>query len=172
MTKQEIRSEMKRRELAFTGAGLETAAIWKRVEESAAFRSAQTVLIYMAIGGEVPTRDFIDRWKGTKRMVIPLVVGDSLSLYEYDSSRLTEGYMGIIEPSPDALPVDGSEIDLALVPGVAFCRKDGKLWRMGRGKGFYDRLLPKLRCPAFGVFFSFRLVRDLPLDPWDVPLDN
>lgn len=170
MTKKEIRVEMKRRESTFRDADIETPVIWNRIEELPEFRDARTVLAYMAIPGEVPTRGFIDKWRGEKRIAIPLVVGDTLELYEYDPSHLVEGYKGILEPSADAKPVDPSEIDLVLVPGVAFCRKDGRLWRLGRGKGFYDRLLGRLTCPSAGIFFSFRLLPDLPLDPWDLPL--
>lgn len=170
MTKKEIRAEMKRREMVFSDADIETPAIWSRIEALPEFRDARTVLAYMSIPGEVPTQEFIDKWRGDKRIAIPLVVGESLELYEYDPDHLTAGYKGIMEPSADAVPVDPSEIDLALVPGVAFCRKDGKLWRLGRGKGFYDRLLTRLSCPTAGIFFSFRLLPDLPLDPWDLPL--
>lgn len=171
MTKKEIRSEMKIREAAFRDAELETPAVWARIERLPEFRGARTILAYMDIPGEVPTREFIDKWRGGKRIAIPLVAGDSLELYEYDPARLKEGYRGILEPSADAVPVDPSEIDLALVPGEAFCRKDGRLWRLGRGKGFYDRLLARLDCPSAGIFFSFRLLPDLPLDPWDLPLN-
>lgn len=170
MTKKEIRAEMKLREAAFCNADVETPAIWRRIEELPEFRDARTVLAYMAIPGEVPAQEFIDKWRGDKRIAIPLVVGDSLELYEYDPAHLKVGYKGILEPSADAVPVDPSEVDLALVPGVAFCRRDGRLWRLGRGKGFYDRLLCRLACPSAGIFFSFRLLPSLPLDPWDLPL--
>lgn len=170
LSKKEIRAEMKRRESAFSLSDAAVAEVWAPVEVGAEFAAAHTVLVYMDIPGEVPTLDFIERWRGAKRILIPLVVGEDLELCEYDPSHLVEGYKGIMEPSADARRVPPSEVDLALVPGVAFCERDGRLWRLGRGKGFYDRLMPRMACPKFGIYFPFRLVDELPLDPWDQPL--
>ena len=170
--KREIRKSMKKLEEDFLSHGDvrgESEAIWRQVEESEEFRNASTVLLYMAIPGEVPTREFIDKWSGRKRIVIPKVNGEELDLYEYDPSRLQEGYKGIQEPSEDAKKVCPEEIDLALVPGVAFT---GEGSRLGRGKGFYDRLLPHLKCPCAGVGFSFRWIDEIPSDPWDVSLQS
>ena len=172
MTKSEIRSLMKRREAEFLASGKaaeETAQIWRAVEQSEAFRKAGTVLAYMAIPGEVPTEDFIRKWAGRKRIAIPKVNGDTLDLYLYDPAKLQKGYKGILEPSDDAQKIEPAQIDLALVPGVAFT-KDGK--RLGRGKGFYDRLLQSNRMYATGIGFSFRWLPGLPSDPWDAELTS
>ena len=170
--KIEIRRTMKRLEREFLSAGrdvAETEAIWKKVEESEAFRKAATVLIYMAIDGEVPTESFIGKWNGVKRFVIPRVCGEELALYEYDPAHLIPGYKGISEPAEDAVEVQPESIDLALVPGIAFTKEGG---RLGRGKGFYDRLIPRLNCPCAGIGFSFRWIESLPLDNWDAKLST
>lgn len=178
MTKQEARKAAKTAFEAWTAGNPESQEaasriIMERVEASGEFRSAGTVLAYMSIRGEVMTRDLIDRWHGQKRIVLPLVKGGSLALKLYDPSRLVEGYRGIIEPTEDAVDIDPSEIDLAIVPGAAFTvRNDGTVLRLGRGGGFYDRLLPHLDCPAFGVCYSCRVLDDIPTDPWDRPLDR
>ncbi len=151
-------------------AAQEAFSIWERVENLESFRKAGTVLSYMDIPGEVPTVVFMDKWRGSKRFAIPLVVGNELEFYEYDPKRLRAGYRGIPEPSPDARPVSAGEVDFALIPGVAFAFRNGRLWRMGRGKGFYDRTLPRLNCPKWGIFYSFRLLDEIPLDSWDQPL--
>lgn len=137
------------------------------------FQKASCVLAYMALKGEVETAEFLAKWAKNKRMVIPKVVGDELELRLYDPNCLVEGYAGILEPSGEALIVPPTEIQLALVPGLAFARDTQRpdlVWRMGRGKGFYDRFLPSLNCPVYGVAFPFRVVPELPLDPWDKPL--
>lgn len=172
LTKSDIRLEMKRREEEFRDWDSKTEMIWSSVEAAPEFQSASCVLIYMDIPGEVPTADFIGKWRGGKRFAIPKVVGENLELYEYDPEKLVCGYKGIPEPSSDASVVSPSEIDLALVPGVAFAIEGDKVWRMGRGKGFYDRFLPFLSCPKFGIFFSFRLLDSIPLDQWDIPLER
>lgn len=147
-----------------------SGAIVASVEADACFLEARTVLAYMAISGEVQLHPAFARWQDMgKRIAIPLVRGDELIPMAYDSAKLKAGYKGILEPADDAEPVALDEIDLVLVPGVAFTPEG---FRLGRGKGFYDRLLPKLKCPKFGVCFSFRIVPQLPVDPWDVQLDK
>lgn len=146
--------------------------IWARVEATDAFRGAGTVLLYMSIKGEVMTSEFIRKWSGTKKIALPLVDGDTLVLKAYDPSRLKEGYRGIIEPSDDAEDIDVTKIDLAIVPGAAFAINGGKVLRLGRGGGFYDRLLPLLDCPTVGVCYACRVLKDIPTDPWDIALDT
>ena len=63
-----------------------------------------------------------------------------------------------------------TDIDLAVIPGVAF-DKDGN--RMGRGKGYYDRLLPKLgNTYKIGICLPFQLVEKIPTDEHDVRMDE
>lgn len=172
VTKKDIRARMKELETEFLASGKaerETAEIWAAVESDPLFSKAETVLAYMDIRGEVPTGEFIGRWKGSKRIVIPRVNGERLDLCLYDENRLREGYRGILEPSAEALQVKPGEIEFALIPGVAFTEKGE---RLGRGKGFYDRLLPELDCPCCGIGFSFRMVDSIPTDSWDFPLNH
>lgn len=178
MTKQESRAAARAAFETWAAADPEgpvkaSRRIMERIEESVEFRDAGTVLVYMSIRGEVLTQASVDKWRASKRIAIPLVKGKDLSLRLYDPPLLVEGYRGIIEPSDAAVEIDPAEIDLAIVPGAAFELKDGgKVLRLGRGGGFYDRLLPRLDCPKFGVCFSCRLIDGIPVDPWDIPLDR
>lgn len=163
---------MRLRQKDFAASGKETAeaaALWAKVENLPEFSSAGTILLYMSIEGEVPASGFIEKWRTVKRILIPKVAGDDLLLYEYDPDRLTQGYRGILEPAEDAVQAEYSDVDLAIVPGVAFTRSG---IRLGRGKGFYDRLLPRLTCPKAGICFSYRIIPDIPTDPWDITLDK
>lgn len=144
--------------------GKETERLWTALEKEEAFATAGTILLYMSIPGEVATGEFIRKWYPNKRIAIPLVVGDSLILKEYNPDLLHEGYKGILEPSDDSVTILPENIDLAVVPGIAFTQS-GK--RLGRGGGFYDRLIPALHCPVFGICYPFRIVKDLPTEPWD-----
>ena len=141
---------------------------WRKVEALDEFRNAGTILIYMALPDEVPTQDFIERWLPRKRFVIPRVAGTELELREYDQAALTNGYQNIPEPTDNAAEASPEEIDLALIPGTAFDRKGN---RLGRGKGFYDRLLPQLHCPTLAVCQKWRIVDEVPTDPWDIKID-
>ena len=176
MDKQEIRSLMRRRAAAFLASGqaeAETRRLLEALEALPAWQDARCVLLYMALPDEVPTSPLLERWHGRKRLVLPRVVGPELELREYRPGCLQEGYRGILEPSLSAPSVDPSEIGLAVIPGMAFApRMDHSFSRLGRGKGYYDRFLPTLRCPAIGLCYPFRLLETLPTDPWDRPLDG
>lgn len=170
-SKQEIRNAMKALEGAFPSdkAASECDDFWSGIEARNAFRNAGTVLLYMAIRGEMPTSGFIKRWEGKKRIVLPLVKEDTLELREYRPSMMCSGYKGIPEPTDEAPPVSPEEIEFAIIPGVAFApADDGGYKRLGRGKGFYDRLLPLLHCPTVPAGYSFRFIEDLPTEPQDV----
>ncbi len=172
MTKQQLRGIMKAAQADFLASGKapsETGAIWKAVEDSVEFRDASTVLIYLDIPGEVPTVRFIEKWSGHKTFLVPRVNGEVLDLCVWDPRKLRKGYCGIMEPSPDAVEADPLSVRLALVPGIAFS-SDG--YRLGRGKGFYDRLLPKLRCTCAGIGFSFRWLDEIPHDSLDIPVST
>jgi len=145
---------------------------WRGIEKSDAFASASTILCYMSISGEVPAMEAIQRWSAYKTIALPLVRGEMLELRKYHPEKLVRGYKNILEPSMDAELLAPSDIELAFVPGVAFCRKDGRVLRLGRGGGFYDRLLPLMTCRKVGVCFDYRELDDIPIDPWDAVLDD
>lgn len=185
-TKRELRAAMRERAAAFLAGGsaqAESVRILAAAEALPAFGTADCILLYMALPDEVQTAPLLERWTGRKRLVIPRVRGAELELCEYDPAQLRSGYHGIPEPGPDAAPVRPEEIGLALIPGLAFAFGTGpdtapaaapgaaQVWRLGRGKGFYDRLLPHLRCPAVGICYPFRVLDTIPTDPWDRPLD-
>ena len=142
---------------------------WAEVEALPEFRRAHTILIYMSLPDEVPTISFIERWHSRKRIVLPVVDGETLLLREYHADRMAPGWKGIPEPASEAPLVPPAEIELALVPGVAFDRSGG---RLGRGGGFYDRLLPQLGCPVIGLCQRWRIVPQVPREPWDVKVDG
>ena len=99
------------------------------------------MLFYHSLPDEVDTHDFIRKWSGLKRILLPVVRGNDLDLKPYTGDdRLTEGAFHINEPTGTAF-TDYAAIDLAVIPGVAFDRWGN---RLGRGKGYYDRLLPRI----------------------------
>src|SRR5690606_18813616 len=88
-----------------------------------------------------------------------------------DPGSLPAGRFGVRAPSPQARAVPLAEIDLILVPGLAF---DTEGNRLGRGAGFYDRFLATREGaapPACGVCFEAQLVDRIPTEPWDVPMN-
>lgn len=147
----------------------ESMRIMSKVEELGQFAAAGTVLLYYALPDEVQTEFFIKKWYGKKRIALPVVCGDDLVLKEYDPALVKPGYKDIPEPVESAPEISPEEVEFAVIPGVAFDRKAN---RMGRGKGFYDRLIPSLKCAKYGVAYDFQMVESVPVEPFDKPLDG
>lgn len=137
--------------------------ILKKMEALPAFESCTTILLYHALPDEVQTLTLLNRWCESKRLVLPVVDGDNLLLRRYLPQNVEVGYCSILEPV-DTEIVPPKEIELAIIPGVAF---DAKCNRLGRGRGFYDRLLPDLSCEIVGLGFDFQLVDEIPVEPFD-----
>lgn len=173
--KLELRAEMKRRYAEWKSlGGPDSAAITARriggaIEALPSFQSAKTILLYSSMPGEVPTFEWLEKWRATRKIALPRVNGDVLELREYKPDDVVNGRFGIIEPSPDAPYVNADVVDLAVIPGVAF---DSGGCRLGHGCGYYDRLLPALRCTKIGVAFPFRIVGRVPVGDSDVRMDN
>lgn len=144
--------------------------VMAQVESLPAFCSAQTVLLYWSMDDEVYTHDFVRRWYQQKRLLLPCVDGDELRLRQYtgEDSMQPGPQFGIPEPVGPEF-VDYDAIEMIVVPGVAFDRQRN---RMGRGRGFYDRLL-KMTPHALkvGVAFNFQIFDTIPTEPFDVPMD-
>lgn len=158
MEKDYIRDMVKARKRVLTDTEKKCAAeeVFGRLENNAAFMAAGKILLYHSLPDELPTHDFIDRWHTRKRLFLPRVNGMNLEILPYDRKRLASGAFHIEEPSGDDI-TDVSEIELAVVPGIAFDREGN---RVGRGKGYYDRLLPGIKALKIGVCFDFQYIEE------------
>ena len=142
-------------------------AVFSRLESNAAFQLAEKVLLYHSLPDELGTHRFLNRWKDRKQFFLPRVNGVHLELLPYEESRLEIGSFHIEEPTGNEVH-EVDEMEVIVVPGVAFDRK-GR--RLGRGKGFYDRLLKTAKGLKVGVGYEFQLVDELPAEEHDVPMD-
>lgn len=170
MNKQEIRKEIKVLKLALTDNERKQAAhaVFAKIEGMTAFHLAQRILLYNALPDELPTYEHIKKWALRKQIFLPRVNGEELEILQYDPNNLSTGAFGIEEPQGDNI-VEPNSIDLIIVPAVAF---DTACNRLGRGKGFYDRLLTKTRATTIGVGYDIQLISDvIPTEPHDVKLD-
>jgi 5-formyltetrahydrofolate cyclo-ligase len=150
---------------------LEIAKRSKSIQEfvinSKEFRQAKVVGAYFAFGSEVTTELIIEQAKTlVKKIALPRVEEDKITFYELSSIKsLIRGRFGIMEPPPS---VSISEIDILVVPGIAF-DKTGN--RLGYGKGYYDRLMSGKQTFSVGLAYSFQLLENLPYDRYDKRLD-
>lgn len=169
MNKETVRSRMRaRKALLSSDERLSAAnAVFRQVEQNLAFMLAERILVYHSLPDELSTLDFIDRWHTRKRFFLPRVNGVNLDILPYDRSRLHLGAFHIEEPDGEELtPVE--DIELIIVPGVAYDRRG---CRVGRGKGYYDRLLSGTKAVKIGVAYDFQLVDEIDTDEFDVPVD-
>lgn len=170
--KKNIRKTIKsiRLSLSPIDAKRKAQQVFAEIESMEQFKRAKTVLAFWSLPDEVDTHDFIIKWAAQKRIVLPVVVGDELELRLYKGVEYLEksSGFGIMEPKAGEL-VDPKEIDFAIIPGVAFDRNGN---RLGRGKGFYDRTLPKLiNAVKIGVAYEFQLIDSVPVSEHDYPVD-
>ena len=147
-----------------------SAEILARLEAHPAFQAAGTVLLYHSLPDEVDTHAFIRKWSASKRILLPVVKADELELRAYTGPEtLTTGSYGILEPT-GPLFTRYPDIALVVVPGVAFDRLGN---RLGRGKGYYDRLLPRLAdAYKIGICFPYQLVDEVPAEDFDIRMDE
>ena len=100
---------------------------------------------------------------------MPVVKGDELELRYYTGKQdLQKGSYNIEEPQGELL-TNYDKIDLAIIPGVAF---DSQGNRLGRGKGYYDRLLKQLNAYKIGICFHFQICTHIPTETFDKPMDE
>lgn len=141
--------------------------VFEQLEKTAAFLLADKILMYHSLPDELQTIAFLRKWGERKKFFLPRVNGVNLDILPYDQTRLELGSFQIEEPTGDDL-TDPAEIELIIVPAVAFDRNGN---RLGRGKGFYDRLLQTTRATKIGVGYDFQLIEEIPAEPHDVPMD-
>lgn len=173
ITKAQLRKDIAVKRRSLDSDWIETASVEvvKHLQMMDVFQSSNTVALYMAISGEVKlTTLFPICWALGKRTFVPVFNAD-LICYEMTETtaetRYRIGNHGIQEPvSPSPVPVSG--IDLVIVPGVAF---DPSGNRLGRGGGYYDRLLNGFTGFAAAVAFDFQILPHVPSDIYDIPVD-
>ncbi|MBS3942340.1 MAG: 5-formyltetrahydrofolate cyclo-ligase [Actinobacteria bacterium] len=147
-----------------------SARLVARLARVTELRRARTVLLYAASGQEADPVGVLPRLldRGV-RTLFPRVRDDHLDLVAASDLRtLRLGYRGIAEPVGAA--VDPAVVDVAIVPGVAFDLRGG---RLGQGGGHYDRLLALLPATTtrIGVCFACQVVPQVPREPHDAAVD-
>lgn len=136
------------------------------------FRKAKIVMFYVDAKNEVQTRAAITKALATgKWVVVPKTLkGHGLEAVEIKSlNELKPGFFGIMEPEQN-IGINPQEIDLVVVPGVAF---DKHCARIGYGGGYYDHFLPKLKPEAkkVAVAFDIQVLDEIDPEPHDVKMD-
>ena len=165
--KAELRERM-REEAKRHAAGERAEAsrqICERIRQQQVWRKATSVLLFVPTAYEPDISALMNEGK---RVSLP-AFNEKLGRYEAREVKgeLVAGRFGILEPAASCPLSEG--LELVLAPGVAFA-PDGS--RLGRGKGFYDRLLAGLSAIRVGVCFDWQVLPEIPNDPHDVKMDH
>jgi len=148
--------------------------IKKKLFRTTVFQKAKRVMFYISFDGEVNTQDMIKEAQDLGKIVaVPVCVNDRVikPCILRNKARLIKGPYGVCEPAIKKL-INLEDLDLVIVPGVAFDKKGN---RLGRGKGCYDYFLKKLtsrRVPSIGLAFDFQILPSIPASSEDVSLDR
>lgn len=131
------------------------------------------VMVYLSMKSEVETWDFVETLlKQDRTIIVPVVDTNSGNLIPKQiqnlDNDLTLHKYGMFEPKDSCTDFPSDKIQLIIVPGIAYDRKG---YRIGYGKGYYDRFLPK--CPnaiTIGTAYQLQIVDNTFPQPWDIPV--
>ncbi len=169
MDKKEVRSSIREKKKAITDEyKLEAElSVMHKIEMLPQFLSATDIMLYYSLPDELQTKLMLDKWSESKNIYLPRVNGDELEILKYEPAEISTGAYSILEPSGTEV-INPGILDLVIVPAVAYDRLGN---RIGRGKGYYDRLLSKTSAFKAGVCYSFQVIEDFEPDEFDIPVD-
>lgn len=143
----------------------------ENLENYPEFIKGKTIFCYVSSKGEAGTHDLIRTLLGKKEVVVPKCIdkeGNMICVKINSFDELKEGFFGILEPE-NSVEFPKDRIDFAIVPALAF---DKEFYRLGYGKGYYDRFLSDI-CPfKLGVCAKEFYLESLPHDEFDVKMDS
>lgn len=145
----------------------ESEDVMMKLENTQQFKSAKTILLFHSLPDEVCTHELIEKYASKKKILLPVIDGEKWYIREYKGDLKTGEY-NIQEPTGGNY-YDYGSIDLVVVPGVCFDKDKG---RVGRGKGYYDRILKEIKAFKIGICFDCQLLSKVPADEWDVKMDQ
>lgn len=173
--KQALRTKIRAARRAMTaGVNLSLSReIVAKLIATAAYKRAQTIFLYASMAGEVQLYELMERALADgKRVALPLITGEhAMEAIELkDTADLVEGQYGIKTlPAVSATVIAPEELDLIIVPGLAFDRA-GR--RLGMGGGFYDTFMARSRALRLALAFDYQLVERVPIEERDELVDG
>lgn len=152
--------------------------IEKSFFESSFYKEAKNIFIYISYDSEINTKRIINRAiNERKNIYVPRTEFDTKLMNAVkinDFSNLVESRYGILEPKKEEPFIDPNELDIIVVPGVAFDKNGG---RIGYGAGYYDRYFKRIneenksRIIKLALIYDFQLIDEVPTDEEDVLID-
>ena len=177
MNKEEIRRKILKKRLSLSSEDIRDKShqVFLNLTETVEYRNSQNIMFYVATRSEVQTEEMIKMSiKMGKNIFVPIILPECINLapskiFDFDT-ELEKGKKGIFEPKKEYYRLFPPEnIDLIIVPGVAF---DLSRNRIGRGFGYYDNFLRKVRSSAkiIALAFEMQIVKKIITDKNDIPV--
>ena len=169
MTKKDLRSKYKAVRSDIADREQKTDTIVERVINCSIFKDSAEIFLYFPSGSEVSTLKIFDvAVKSSKKTAFPKCIDSNGRMefyYVRSIEEMSEGMYGIYEPDTSVCPraVPSAE-SLIIVPALAF---DTRGYRLGYGKGYYDRYLTEDLCSSIGIAYSECVCNELPSDIYD-----
>ena len=166
--KKQKRAELKKQREELADKELFSDKIADAFLSSDIYQNADTLLLYYSVGSEVSTSRILKiAWMDNKRVAFPVCI-DNKGFMEFyyvtDEAELVDGMYGIKEPCKESEKYDFSHPGLCIVPGLSFDRNG---YRIGYGKGYYDRFLSKFNGISVGLCYESLVSESLPRDAYD-----
>jgi 5-formyltetrahydrofolate cyclo-ligase len=149
--------------------------IFSKITTSAFYRESKNIFIYVSFGSEVETHSIIEQAiKDNKTVYVPKVINREEGMAAVKITALSElkaSSFGILEPETISEEAKPWQLDLILIPGLAFDKRGG---RLGYGAGYYDRFLndAKPETNKIGIAYSCQVIDEVPMDEKDIFVDS
>lgn len=172
--KRQLRKEISQLKLSLTSYDKQKASaqVLQSLLADKHLMESRNIVLFWSMPDEIPTPEIVECLYKTHRIFLPFIVGEDLQFrfYEGKENMLAEQQYGILQPTSDVFLQEGALQTAIVVPGVAFTM-DG--CRMGRGRGFYDRILACFpEAYKIGICYKCQIVESLPIEPHDVMMDR
>ena len=143
--------------------------IYQKVINNKDILSSKTLLIYISINSEVDTIKIINYFLNTKNIAVPKIIdNDMFFCYVTNLNELTSGKYNIPEPTNENIVTDFDNA-ICIVPGICY---DKKNYRIGYGKGYYDRFLSKNKIKTIGLCYKECMIEKIDNDKYDYKIDE
>ncbi len=168
-SKEQLRKEMreKRDSMSESERMQKNGEIMKQLFGLEELKRAKCVAFYLSKGSEVGTFEMIKKAMTLGKEILVPHTNDEIEFVKFSSfEELVPAKFGILEPR--SLTAEARNPDIIILPGLAF---DSDMHRLGYGKGYYDKLLKKLKSLRIGICFDSQLVERIPRHEHDERMD-
>ena len=169
MKKEFLRKKYKEKRNNIKNKVTKDNLIYQKVINNKDILSSKTLLIYISINSEVDTIKIINYFLNTKNIAVPKIIdNDMFFCYVTNLNELTSGKYNIPEPTNENIVTDFDNA-ICIVPGICY---DKKNYRIGYGKGYYDRFLSKNKIKTIGLCYKECMIEKIDNDKYDYKIDE